>query len=155
MKEMNINFNFTTEKKAFDEAKKTEKKKKRWNGRVKIDGYDVIFWALPIFPIFYGIEKFKDWNYRRMAWSEKRADRVLNDILPKALEWVEEDNAFYFCMQWGEGIYWRRAKRADRKWAKKFCYKIKSYLEDEYENAQYTKTVERDYYETWIKFVEK
>ena len=73
----------------------------------------------------------------------------------KILEWVEEENAFYFCMQWGEGIYWRKAKRIDRKWAKKFCYKIKSYLEDEYENAQYTKTVERDYYETWIKFVEK
>ena len=138
----------------FDIAKnKNEKKKINW--RVNIGDYQVVFWALPIFPIFYGIEKFKDWNYNRMEWNEKRADRVLDTILPKVLDWVEEDNAFYFSLEWGNGIYWRRANRVDRKWAKKFCYKLKSYLEDEYENADYIKTVERDFYETWIKFVEK
>lgn len=138
----------------FDIAKnKNEKKKINW--RVNIGDYQVVFWALPIFPIFYGIKKFEDWSYNRMAWDEKRADRVLNTILPQVLEWDEEDNAFYFNTEWGDSIYWRRAKRVDRKWARKFCYKLKNYLEDEYENADYIKSVERDYYETWIKFVEK
>ena len=138
----------------FDIAKnKNEKKKINW--RVNIGDYQVAFWALPIFPIFYGIEKFKNWNYNRMVWDEKRADRVLNIILPKALKWVEEDNAFYFSMEWGGDIYWRKAKRVDRKWARKFCYKLKSYLKNEYENADYIKSVEHEYDEIWIKFVEK
>ena len=137
----------------FDKAKKTRKRHNYF--RIKIGDYSVFILALPIFPIFLLSEKIKKWNYDHLEWNEVRATKVLDKTLPKILEWNEEDNAFYYSMDWGYDFAWRTAPLLHRKWARKFGCKLKKFIKEGYENTEYTKTIEEDYYNTWIKFVEK
>ena len=136
----------------FDKAKQSNKK--RVNLRVKIGKYDVIFWALPIFPIFLAVEKIKDWHYNSLVWNEEKATKVLDKVLPKVLEWVEENDAYYYCMNWGNSHMYTKAPIFYRAWARKFSSRLQSYIRDGYENKNYTKEIEKDYYEEWVKFVE-
>ena len=64
------------------------------------------------------------------------------------------DNAYYYCTSWhysGRNIA-KKVPFSMKKWTKKFGYEILKYLEDSYENAEFSKSIEKDYYDTWIKF---
>jgi hypothetical protein len=138
----------------FDKAKETKSNKKPWyiiNGK----RYSYYIWALPLVPFVTLYEKIDDWADSRRVWSAERATKVLNHVLPKVLEWVEEDKAYYYCMEWGTSNLWRGAKRIDRKWARKHEYKLREFIREGYENEHYNKSVEQDYYETWVKFEER
>ena len=138
----------------FDKAKIEKKNKRKWyiiNGKK----YSYYIWALPIIPFVLLVDKIQEEASKRRVWNEERATKVLDYVLPQVLEWVEEDKAFYYCMQWGPSHMWRKARRRDRKWAFKFDWRLQRYVKDGYENADYTKTVEQDYDDTWVKFVEK
>lgn len=138
----------------FDKAKETKSNKKPWyiiNGK----RYSYYIWALPLVPFVTLYEKIDDWADSRRVWSAERATKVLNHVLPKVLEWVEEDKAYYYCMEWGTSNLWRGAKRIDRKWTHKHEYKLREFIREGYENEHYNKSVEQDYYETWVKFEER
>ena len=138
----------------FDKAKKEKKNKRKWyiiNGKK----YSYYIWALPIIPFVLLVDKIQEEASKRRVWSEKRATKILDYVLPQVLEWVEEDNAFYYCMQWGVSSLWRKARRRDRKWAFKFDWRLHNFIKDGYENAEYTKSIDKDYDDTWVKFVEK
>ena len=138
----------------FDKAKKTKKAKKQW-WVIHIRNYSVYIWALPILPVILLVDYIKDHNYKKRVWSEQTATMILDKVLPQVLEWVEEDNAFYYCMNWNSSILYRKAPRKDRRWAYKFSYRLQRFIKEGYENADYIKTVEEDYCDTWVKFVEK
>jgi hypothetical protein len=142
--------------KAFDQAKirDTKPKKKPWY-QIQSKQYTYYIWSLPLVPIVLLVDKCQEWAGKRRVWSEEKATKVLDAVLPKVLEYVEEDNAYYYSMEWGTSALWRKAPRKYRKWAFKFEYHLKTFIRDGYENTDYTKTIEKDYYETWIKFVEK
>lgn len=133
---------------------KVKKVKKDW-GRINIGQYQVYFWALPLLPFYHFWKKFKEWKYDRLVWDEERATKVLDKILSVYSEYVKEDKAFYYCMEWSWWNLWRKAPRKDRAWAEKFCSRLHSFILNGYENADYIKTVEKDWHETWIKFSEK
>lgn len=138
----------------FDNAKKEKKNNRKWyiiNGKK----YSYYIWALPILPIALLADKIKDYNYNRRVWSEEKATKVLDYVLPQVLEWVEENKAFYYCMEWGHSQLWKKARRRDRKWAYKFDWRLHNFIKDGYENAGYIKSIEEDFYEIWVKFVEK
>ena len=81
--------------KNFEKAK--IKKQYRSLRRFNIAGYNDVFWyEIPFLPL----RILSDWRYERMKWDEKKATKVLDKILPMNLEWVPEDNAFYYCMDW-------------------------------------------------------
>jgi hypothetical protein len=79
--------------------------------------------------------------------------------LPKKLEWVEEDKAYYYCMDWSWWSLGRTAPIGHRKWANKFFADLHQFVAEGYENPDYIKIVEKTgsayYDETWVKFVEK
>ena len=138
----------------FDNAKKEKKVKRKWyqiNGKT----YTYYIWSIPIVPFVVLYDKIKEYNYKRRVWSDEKATAVLDFVLPQVLEWVEEDKAFYYCMDWGHSRLWKKARRRDRKWAYKFDYRLHNFIKEGYENADYIKTIEKDYYETWVKFVER
>ena len=142
----------------FDKAKKKverNKKLKKFSPYISIGNYKVFVLILPIFPFIVVWEKLKDWNYQRMKWDEKKAIKILNYVLPKTLEWDEEDNAFYYCLEWSPSGFSNSARIIDKKWCKKFKYDLRDFIEKEYENPNYIKTIERDWEESWVKFVEK
>lgn len=138
----------------FDKAKKTKKNTKKWyiiNGK----RYSYYVWALPLVPFVALYDVMSQRADKRRVWSAERATKVLNHVLPKVLEWVEEDKAYYYCMDWGADNLWRGAKRSDRKWANKWRYQLRDFIKEGYENEHYSKSVEKDYYDTWVKFEER
>ena len=138
--------------KAFDMAKEKRKvQRQRPIHWVKICGYTVRWWEVPLVPF----ELLKDWRYNRMKWSDEKATKVLDAILPNELEWVEEDNAFYYCMNWDPHGIGRKAPRRYKNWANKFSWKLHDFIRDGYENPDYIKTYIDDGYEGWVKFEER
>ena len=140
----------------FDKAKQIKKTKVRKWWFVRVGKYTVYFWAIPLLPFALLVDGIKEYNYKRRVWDEKIATKVLDKVLPQVLEWVEDDKAYYYCMEWGISSLWRKAPRRYRKWADKFAFDLQRYIRDGYENADYIKEIEVDgCFETWVKFTEK
>ena len=137
----------------FNKAKRTNNGKKWYVINTK--NYQVYFWALPMLPIVIMIDKLKNWQYNRRTWNDEKAKKVLDKILPKVLDWVEEDSAFYYCMDWSDWGLYHNAPIGYRNWVKKFRYELQKFICYGYENEKYTKTVENDGYGVWVKFSEK
>ena len=139
--------------KDFSYAKMRQEKqsRKKWwiiNGKK----YSYYIWALPLIPFVLLYDKISDYLYARRVWSEEKATKVLDRVLPHVLEWVEEDDAYYYCMDWGYSSLWRKAPLTMRKWARKFSYNLHQFIKNGYQKDGYKKTIEDDRYETWIKF---
>ena len=113
------------------------------------------WWAAPLIPFVELYCYIEEKMYERRKWSEEKATKVLNKVLPKILEYVEEDNAFYYCMDWSPCSLYRKAPCYYYKWAEKFSYKLQRFIRDGYENEDYVKTIENDGYDVWVKFSEK
>ena len=135
--------------KAFDMAKEKRKVQRpiHW---VKICGYTVRWWEVPLVPF----ELLNYWRYNRMKWSDEKATKVLDAILPNELEWVEEDNAFYYCMDWDPHGIGKKAPRRYKKWSNKFSWDLHRFIRDGYENPDYIKTYLNDD-GGWVKFEER
>ena len=142
--------------KAFDQAKTrdTKQKRKPWY-IINTKKYSYPFFIAPLVPFAIFAQYIKERNYEKRVWSEEKANKVLDAVLPKVLEYVEENNAYYYCMDWGTRNLWATAPRKYRKWAQKFESCLRDHIRDGYENADYIKTIEKNYYETWVIFIEK
>lgn len=139
---------------SFDKAK--VKKVKKDFPRICIGDYQVIFFALPLLPIVMLLDALHDWQYNRLVWSEEKATKVLDAILPRVLEWVEEDNAFYYCSGWSGAALIDKAPFRYKKWVKKYYWRLHDFVKDGYQNPDYDKTVEDDAFgDCWIKFTAK
>ena len=135
--------------KDFEKAK--IKKQHHSPRRFNIAGYDNVFWyEIPFLPL----RILSDWRYERMKWDEKKATKVLDKILPMNLEWVPEDNAFYYCMDWDACGLISKTPFYYKKWVRKFRYKLHQFIAEGYQNAGYNKTIIDDY-GTWVKFEER
>lgn len=140
----------------FDKAKTQQenKNKKKWyiiNGK----RYTYCILALSLVPFVTLYDVMSQRADKRRVWSAERATKVLNHVLPKVLDWVEEDKTYYYNMDWGTSNLWRGAKRTDRKWAQKWQYQLRDFIKEDYENEHYVKSIETDYYDTWVKFEER
>ena len=135
--------------KDFEKAK--IKKQKRSPRRFNIAGYDYLLWyEIPFVPFML----LSDWQYNRMKWDEKKATKVLNKILPAKLEWVPEDNAFYYCMDYEPNGLVNKAPFYYKRWVGKFRYELHQFVAKGYQNADYNKTIIDDYGQ-WVKFEER
>ena len=111
---------------------------------------------LPILPFIVLSDKIHDYNYKKMTWDETKATKVLNKVLPKVLEYLKEEKAFYYCMEWRTCGLHHNAPIGYKKWTKKFAFQLQQFIENGYENPDYIKTVEKDEYcDTWVKFEER
>lgn len=147
--------------KSFDAAKKRQLKsrtpRKKW-WIIETKRYRYYIWAAPLIPFVELANTIKARAYKKMKWDESTATKVLDKVLPKELEWVEEDNAFYFNMDWNFRFLWLKAPIRYRKWANKFAYELHEFIEKGYENPLYTKTVNKEdgySYDVWVRFEEK
>ena len=137
--------------KDFEKAKIKKQKQKRSPHRFNIAGYNYLRWyEIPFVPFML----LSDWRYKRMKWDEKKATKVLDKILPMNLEWVPEDNAFYYGMDWDACGLVSKTPFYYKKWVRKFRYKLHQFIAEGYQNADYNKTVIDDY-DQWVKFEER
>ena len=142
--------------KNFDNAKKV---KKPLGPVFRTKNFCVYWYEIPLLPLLPFVALYRaynNWKYSSMVWDEKIATKVLDKTLPSVLEWVEEDGAFYYGMEWWSSNLWRKAPRRYRKWAKKFERELHRFIKDGYENADYEKSIDIvNYDEVWVKFVER
>ena len=136
----------------FDKAKETKRRKglKKYN----VGKYTFNILQAPLVPMVWAVDKYTDYRYNKCVWNEEKATEILDDVLPKVLEYVAEENAYYYCKEWSVTKLYK-GKRKNRMWVNKHIGKLLDYLINEYENENYIKTIEKDYYETWIKFTER
>lgn len=132
-------------------------KKERKPLTIKTKYHEYFWWAAPLIPLV----EFYDWAARKLneatKWDEEKAEFLLNKyILPKRLEYIEEENAYYYAVLFNpEWNYHRYCPRRYRRWLRKFGWKVQQYLIEKYENPDYTKTELWEYDDHWVKFEEK
>lgn len=143
----------------FTKAKKKAEERKRANSKkprvitTKRHSYPV--WALFLVPFLELYEIITEKADQRRQWSEEKATKVLDAILPNVLEYSEDEKTYYYCLQWGNGILVSNAPIRYRKWARKFSYRLSEYLVEFYENENYVKTFTESDFDDWIAFSEK
>ena len=118
---------------------------KWWNK----NGYKVM--RVVLFPLWWGIcakNKIHDYRYKRLEWSEKRANEILSYYIPRKCEWNNEDKTFYFAdngMGWRMKCHQKKIKLKDRAWWKKYACgcggKVRAYLLEKFELEGFTKEV--------------
>lgn len=130
------------------------------------NGYKVM--RVILFPIWGAViakEKFSNWKYARLEWSEERANEILSYYIPRKAEWDAEEKCFYFAdngMGWGMKCHQRKIKMKDRAWWRKFSCgwggKIRTHLIEKFELEGFQKIV-GDTYDQWaeitFKLIEK
>ena len=135
--------------KGFEKAKERQvqkqKKKKKW-WIVRVGATDFYIWALFLVPIVWACEKIEDWRYNRLHWTNKKADRILNKVLPEILEYDEDHDCYYYLDDWSVCRFSYHCSKFDRRWVDKYRWELKKYLIEEYEHPNYVKEV---VYETW------
>jgi hypothetical protein len=145
-------------KNTFDKARqKNRPKRKEFKVRYKFFGTEFYINPLliPVACVVGTVEYLDNKYYESLEWSDEKATKLLNRTLPYVLEWVEEDNAYYYCMNWGSGYFNKKAPIGYRRWGVKFYSDIIDFIRDGYENPNYRKTVEKDEWgDTWVKFEE-
>ena len=134
----------------FEKAK--NKPKKPWY-MVNTKNYQIPFWVWPIAPIVISISKLSDWFYDRIKWDERKATKVLNHVLPKILDYDEDEDAYYYCMDWGTYNLWYKAPLRYRRFVYKYDFKLHSFIKDGYMVKGYTKSVIKNYCDDeWVEF---
>ncbi len=122
------------------------------------NGYKVM--RVVLFPLWWGIcakNKIHDYRYKRLEWSEERANEILSYYIPRKCEWNDEDKTFYFAdngMGWGMKCHQKKIKLKDRAWWRKYSCgwggKVRTHLIEKFELEGFTKEV-GDTFDGWTE----
>lgn len=95
-------------------------------------------------------DKIKLYRYKKLKWSEERADKILSYYVPRSAKWDNENKEFYFVDNgygWGMKCWRRKVKIKDRRWWKKYTCgwggEVRKYLIEEFELDGFEKEVDR------------
>lgn len=142
----------------FERAKKKKEKqnKKKW-WIIKTKNYTIPIYLLPLAIFIIPCDKLKKYVYNSMAWSEEKAKKVLDKMLPRRLEWDDDEGNYYcYIRKWGWWYSQNNVPLIYRKWTNKFNYELRKYFVEKYEHEYYTKTVLNDDDEWYlIIFIDK
>lgn len=113
-----------------------------------------------LFPLWWGIcvkNKIHDYRYKRLEWSEERANEILSYYIPHKGEWNNEDKTFYFAdsgIGWGMKCNQKKIKMKDRTWWRKYSCgcggKVRAHLIEKFELEGFTKEI-GDTYAGWTE----
>lgn len=148
-------------RKNFDEAK-TKKTKKR--NPLDFMAVDFNMWdysfhvSVLLIPLAIAVgchRRMKDEYWRSLEWDEKKAEKLLDKRLGKVLEWDEDNDAYWFSMNWNSRYLTDKAPFGMRTWARKYNNEVLKYLENGYHHPTYRKLTETDCWgDKWLKFEE-
>lgn len=123
------------------------------------NGYKVM--RVVLFPIWWGIwakKKIHAYRYKRLEWSEERANEILSYYIPRKCEWNAEDKTFYFAdngMDGGMKYHLKKIKMKDKAWWVKYSCgwdsKVGTHLIEKFELEGFIKEVSDTYYDCWTE----
>ena len=146
--------------KTFISAKKrVEKKKRNHNSKkwwiIKFKEYKIPLYLLPIAIFIIPYNETNKAIDKRIKWSDKKATKIFDIMLPKVLSWSEKDEYYYGFFRrtgffsLGEPLF------GYKKWFNKYRHKLLNFLVNEYENELYIKNIEKGYEWYFITFKER
>lgn len=125
--------------KDFTYAKRKSQPRKPWY-IVKIGTRNIYLWSLPLLPFDIFYNKIYDYRWKRNEWSEKKAAKVLDCVLPYVLEYDEKHDVYYHNMNWHmKNTFKRHAPLGTKTFVVKHYYEISNYLVNEYQKDGYEK----------------
>ena len=139
-------------KNSFEHAK-TKNQKKPF--RFQRGEWDCPYILVPLIPVAMLYNKVKKARYDSLKWSEEKAAKVLNRTLPKVLSYDDELDEYSYCMGWSHWVIISNAPILCRGWARKFSRQLLEYLQEDYQNPNYEKTIVDDWGDIWVVFREK
>lgn len=107
---------------------------------VNIDKYQMLFFVVPLLPIFLLFDKIDEWCQDRLKWDDAKATKMLDYILPHKLEYV--DDTYYYCMSWYYWSFFECVPLRYKSWVKKHSYSLHQFVLDGYKRDGYDKTIE-------------
>jgi hypothetical protein len=127
------------------QGKKEHKARKWW----RKNGYKIMRVILfPLWVVSVLKNKCRVWLNNRQEWSEERAAEILNYYIPRASEWDEEDQSFYFFDNgrgWNLRLAKQYLKRKDRRFWKVYCGwwggEMRTFLLEKFELEGFTKEI--------------
>ena len=138
--------------------KKEDSKIKQFKKWWRKNGYKVM--RVVLFPLWWGVcakNKIHDYRYKRLEWSEEKANEILSYYIPRKSKWDNEDKTFYFAdngMGWSMKYHQKKIKLKDRAWWRKYTSgwggKVRTYLLEKFELEGFTKEV-GDTYDSWTE----
>lgn len=136
-----------------DLLKKAKNRPKKPWYVVRTKNYQIPIWLLPLAPFVIGVSKLSDWLYGRIEWDERKAVKVLNRVLPKILDYDEDEDAYCYCMDWGTYNLWHKAPLRYRRFAHKYVARLHSFIKEKYMVKGYAKSVIQNYCDDeWVEF---
>lgn len=127
---------------------KIQKAKKWWINNSHIVFRVILF---PVWIITIINDKINHWLNSKKLWDKNRANEILNYYVPRYSDWGENTKTFHFFdngMGWGNNTQY--IKRKDRRFWKVNCWRIKTFLIEEFELEGFTKEIEN----TWDDWTE-
>lgn len=149
---MRITKNFEYAKKKAEKAKKKrERTGKKWWMVYKKD-YAFPFWLFPVYwlsLILEAVQKLEDKLYQ---WSDTKAAKMANYIIPQFLEYEEEEDSYYFPVDFGCSNYHKFVPLWHRRWVRKFSYDIMKFIKTVYQKKGYDKIFFEQYGDEYVVF---
>lgn len=132
--------------KDFNYAKEQEQKchKKKWY-ILDLAEYSCFILFTPLIPFVWAYDKWKEYLWESCQWSEKKASKVLDYVLPYYLDYNKERDDYYYCSRWNY-TGWKFAKHVPislKTFTRKYIREIKDYLFNEYQKDGYKKWIEK------------
>lgn len=133
--------------------KAMNKRSTKWDAIRKwwsFNGYKVL--RVILFPIWFAvvsIDKFKNYRYIHLEWSNEKADEILNYFIPRVAYWNNNKKHFHF---FDNGLGWTSPRRIrknvkfkDRRFWKKYTNwcggEIREYLITHFQLDGFTKEI--------------
>lgn len=132
--------------KDFSYVKEQEQKshKKKWY-MLDLGKYSCFVLLAPLVPFVWVYDKWKEYLWESCKWSDKKATKVLDYVLPHFLDYDEQKDEYYYCNKWGH-VGWQFAKHVPvglKTFTRRFTKEIKDYLFNEYQKDRYDKRIEK------------
>ena len=127
--------------------RKPRKEKNTFHKWWSQNGYKVM--RVVLFPLWGYIcvkKRIDKWLDEHPRWSEDRAKEILDYFIPRYAVWNEERKEFYF---FDDGFVLTRAEKStkkyikpkDRKFWKRYSYKLRRYLFEDYQLEGFVKKI--------------
>lgn len=133
-------------KNTFEYAKRKEEKyNKKERFKFKHGRWNCYYFLVPLIPIAVAYEKINKFYNNKLAWSDKKATKILNSILPKILWYNSENDTYSYEAGYWSWVFTKNAPLGYKSWTKKYGKQLEDYLKDGYENPLYNKSIEDEY----------
>lgn len=144
------NFEYAKKKAEKEKEKRDNAGKKLW--MVYKDNYAFPIFLFPVYWLALILEAIQKWESNLYQWSDNKAAKMANYIIPQFLSYDEDEDSYYFPVSFGYSNYYKCVPFWHRRWVKKFEYPLMEFIKTIYQKKGYDKMFYEQYGEEYVVF---